>query len=577
MPKAHPPPGPPLKAQCRRDFVPEQGLDDWGLTPEQQDTYVELFRRHLVEKDPELWDPEKHDYYTLRRFLRARTYNLQLATEMWVNHIAWCADLDIDHLLQNFEFPERDEILKYFPQGYHKLDKQGRPVYVQLIGGLNIAQLKKVADEDRLFMFHLFEYERVCKVVLPFCSRLAGRQIETTFNIMDVKGMGLSQVTGEALRMFQRIAKADQDNFPEMLGHICIINAPAVFRLIWNMAKGFIDVRTQGKIEILGGNYKAELLKWIDEESLMTMFGGSSAGTLADDVGPWNDPELMASVGLDLEDLKHGIIPRPAAPIDRPYNLILQQQQKQEQVAPGAGAAPTSGAAGGFVVRDNPEFGADDHHQPRTSGGGHSGGLPAPRGMSTSAPRSTSTAGPAAAAAATATAAATAAVAGTATATAVANGPQGHGQLYRVLAAKQAVLRQQLAITQAGLKAAAAAATANGGRSASMVASARSTTAAAAAAVGPQVLGPAADEVLLDEEAPLGQGVGEGSVLHRMQVLERSLATMMEAQALTMQQLGSLAAAQREAAARQAAAAAQAAARAAAAPPPQAKCSCSIM
>ena len=28
----------------------------------------------------------------------------------------------------------------------------------------------------------------MCKVVLPFCSRLAGRKIETTFNIMDVKG-----------------------------------------------------------------------------------------------------------------------------------------------------------------------------------------------------------------------------------------------------------------------------------------------------------------------------------------------------------------------------------------------------
>ncbi|KAG2439718.1 hypothetical protein HYH02_010597 [Chlamydomonas schloesseri] len=274
------------------------GLDDWGLTPEQQDTYVELFRRHLVERDPELWDPEKHDYYTLRRFLRARTYNLQLATEMWVAHIHWCRELYLDHLLQNFEFPERDEILKYFPQGYHKLDKLGRPVYVQLMGGVNISQLLKVADQDRLFMFHLYEYERVRKVVLPFCSRLAGRQIETTFNIMDVKGMGLSQVTGEALKMFQRIAKADQDNYPEMLGHICIINAPAVFRMIWGMAKGFIDIRTQGKIEILGANYKAELLKWIDEDSLMTLFGGGSTGSLADDVGPWNDPELMSATKL---------------------------------------------------------------------------------------------------------------------------------------------------------------------------------------------------------------------------------------------------------------------------------------
>lgn len=45
--------------------------------------------------------------------------------------------------------------------------------------------------------------------------------------------------------------------------------------------------------QILGANYKSELLKWIDEDSLMAMFGGSSAGTLAEDVGPWNDPELM--------------------------------------------------------------------------------------------------------------------------------------------------------------------------------------------------------------------------------------------------------------------------------------------
>ncbi len=35
-----------------------------------------------------------------------------------------------------------------------------------------------------------------------------------------------------------------------MLGHICIINAPVVFRAIWNMAKGFIDARTQGKVQV---------------------------------------------------------------------------------------------------------------------------------------------------------------------------------------------------------------------------------------------------------------------------------------------------------------------------------------
>lgn len=39
--------------------------------------------------------------------------------------------------------------------------------------------------------FHIHEYERVRKVVLPLCSRLHGKQVETTFNIMDVKGAWL--------------------------------------------------------------------------------------------------------------------------------------------------------------------------------------------------------------------------------------------------------------------------------------------------------------------------------------------------------------------------------------------------
>lgn len=41
-----------------------------------------------------------------------------------------------------------------------------------------------------------------------------------------------------------------QDNYPEMLGRVCIINAPTVFRWIWAVVKNMIDPRTQGKIEV---------------------------------------------------------------------------------------------------------------------------------------------------------------------------------------------------------------------------------------------------------------------------------------------------------------------------------------
>jgi len=44
----------------------------------------------------------------------------------------------------------------------------------------------------------------------------------------------------------------------------------------------------------------------VDKEALPDWLGGESKGTLIDDVGPWSDPKLVASLGLDLEELKRG-------------------------------------------------------------------------------------------------------------------------------------------------------------------------------------------------------------------------------------------------------------------------------
>lgn len=67
---------------------------------------------------------------------------------------------------------------------------QGRPVYIQLLGKIDIHTLKQITTEERMIKFHIQEYERCGKVIMPICSRLAGRQIDQTFGIMDVKGEG---------------------------------------------------------------------------------------------------------------------------------------------------------------------------------------------------------------------------------------------------------------------------------------------------------------------------------------------------------------------------------------------------
>lgn len=91
-----------------------------------------------------------------------------------------------------------------------------------------------------------------------------------------------------------------------MLGHICIINAPSMFKVMWSMVKSFVDPVTASKIEVLSSSSDATqaLLRWVDADNLMVCFGGRSRGELSDDVGPWNDPQTLASIGFDLPTMR---------------------------------------------------------------------------------------------------------------------------------------------------------------------------------------------------------------------------------------------------------------------------------
>jgi hypothetical protein len=63
------------------------------------------------------------DYYTLLRFLRARNYIYDKAVKMWLDTIEWRKEYDVDNILENFVFHEREQFLMAYPQGYHKTDK----------------------------------------------------------------------------------------------------------------------------------------------------------------------------------------------------------------------------------------------------------------------------------------------------------------------------------------------------------------------------------------------------------------------------------------------------------------------
>lgn len=75
-----------------------------------------------------------------------------------------------------------------------------------------------------------------------------------------------------------------------------IVNAPMLFTGVWAVVKAWLDEKTREKIQIVGGGYTKKLLQYIDEDQLVDFLGGKNTSKIEDDIGPWNEFELVDGV-----------------------------------------------------------------------------------------------------------------------------------------------------------------------------------------------------------------------------------------------------------------------------------------
>jgi len=214
-------------------------------------------------------------------------------TEMFTKFLGWRSEFGADEI-DKFDYFEISTVKMYYPHGYHKTDRLGRPIYIEIVGEINPKDLFLYTSEERLLKYYVQEYEKLIKVRYPACSKAIGRLVEQQLTIMDMKDEAMKFMFGDTKRFVQMTTHIAQDYYPEILGQMFVVNAPFSFKALWAMFKSFVDEKTRKKITIEGSSYKKKLLAVVEPDNLPSSFGGNcvcefnKGGCLRTDIGPWN-------------------------------------------------------------------------------------------------------------------------------------------------------------------------------------------------------------------------------------------------------------------------------------------------
>ncbi|KAL2237993.1 UNVERIFIED_CONTAM: Phosphatidylinositol/phosphatidylcholine transfer protein SFH11 [Sesamum indicum] len=196
--------------------------------------------------------PVKHfDYHTLLRFLRMRDFDVMKARDMFVQYIKWREEFSVDTICKEFKFEEHEEVKRCYPHGYHGVDRDGRPVYIERLGMVDLNTFLLVTTIDRFVKYHICEQEKTLNWRYPACSLAAKKHIASTLSILDVKNVGMSRFSKPARHLFMEIQKIDSNYYPETLHQLYIVNAGSGFKVLWKAIRAFLDARTLAKIRVL--------------------------------------------------------------------------------------------------------------------------------------------------------------------------------------------------------------------------------------------------------------------------------------------------------------------------------------
>ncbi|XP_041350512.1 retinal-binding protein-like [Gigantopelta aegis] len=218
----------------------------------------------------DLLKPEYDDYY-LTKWLKARQFDVSKAEQMFRASMEFREKMNVDKLLEEYEPPE--VLQKYMTGGTCGHDKDGSPVRIELYGHLDMKGLMYSAKTVDLEKTKLLQCERHVRDWKQQSQKL-GRRVDGLTVIFDMEGVSSRVLWRPGIQMYLHLVTVLEDNYPEMMKKLFVVNAPRIFPVLYKICRPLISEDMKNKIHVLGGNFTETLLKYVDENNLPAYLGG---------------------------------------------------------------------------------------------------------------------------------------------------------------------------------------------------------------------------------------------------------------------------------------------------------------
>jgi len=173
---------------------------------------------------------------TLIRFLRARSFDLSKAEQMFRERMAWVQEFK-PHTIK------KKDVADYIQSGQlfvHGRDAFGRPVIIYKMRD-HVHDERSDPGHERFWKYVIYFVQKTVQYLLPLPPH------DQLVMILDREGATDANADMVALRRVIKVA----DYYPETLGAVYVLYPNLLFKLLFPLAKNFIDPASLKKVHIV--------------------------------------------------------------------------------------------------------------------------------------------------------------------------------------------------------------------------------------------------------------------------------------------------------------------------------------